>query len=246
VATPILRGGRELARIVHDGKSVGLADLQGEIGAAARLALENEALAAEVLAQMHDLRASRERIVETGDAERRRLERNLHDGAQQRVLALSYDLRVACAAAEERRDLRVLLELALDEAQRSLELLRDLAHGIYPAILGDAGLEAALATLADQAPVAIELDLAVGVRASVAVETAAYLTVREVVEACSRAGATFAQVRIRRDVHELTVEIKNDGASSRRGRLAVADRIGTLGGRLDSHPNAVWAAIPCA
>jgi signal transduction histidine kinase len=246
MATPVLRGGRELARIVHDRKSLGLAELEGEIGAAARLELENEALAAAVLAQMHDLRASRERIVETGDAERRRLERNLHDGAQQRVLALSYDLRVACAAAEERRDVRTLLELASDEAQRSLKLLRDLAHGIYPAILSEAGLEAALATLADQAPIAVELDMAVGERMSTAVETAAYLTVLEAVETCARAGATFARLRIRHYARELVIEIEGDGDPSGGWPLAVADRIGTLGGQLDAHGSSLCAVIPCA
>jgi signal transduction histidine kinase len=246
VATPILRGGRELARVVHDGRPLRLTELEDELGAAARLAIENEALSAAVLAQMHDLGASRERIVETGDAKRRSLERDLHDGAQQRMLALSYDLRMACAAASDRDDLRALLELACAEAQRSLELLRELAHGIYPAVLGEAGLEAALCTLADQAPIAVELDIAVRDRLGPAVETAAYLTVREVVGECARAGATFVLLRARRDAHELVIEIEHDCTASVGTRLAVADRVATLGGRLEPGPNGVRAVIPCA
>ena len=100
--TPLVRGGRRVALVAH---ATAIAELEREIGAAARLALENERLQAEVLAQLHDLRESRTRIVETGDAERRRLERDLHDGAQQHLLALSYDLRIAGAASQGERDL---------------------------------------------------------------------------------------------------------------------------------------------
>jgi signal transduction histidine kinase len=245
-ATPILRGGREVARVIHDAKSPGLAELEGELGAASRLAFENEALSAETLSQMHDLRASRRRIVQMGDAERRSLERDLHDGAQQRLLALSYDLRVASVAAGERSDVRALLDLAGDEAQRSLELLRELAHGIYPAILGEAGLGAALATFADGARIPVELDVEVEDRVAAAAETAAYLTVLEAVETAASAGAAFAHVRALRDGGELIVEIEDDAPRTRVIRIVVADRIGTLGGTLDWRANSVRAVIPCA
>jgi signal transduction histidine kinase len=245
VATPIVRGGRELALVVHDATSLGAAELEREIGAAARLAIENESLGAQVRARLHELRASRERIVRTGDAARRRLERDLHDGAQQRLLAVTYDLRVARAAAE-RAELRALLDLAGREAQEALEQLRDLAHGIYPAILAEAGLGPALATLADTAPVAVELDDVVAERLPAAVETAAYLVVAEAVDHCAAAGASYARVSARREGGTLAVEVEHDGAPVAARRFAVADRLGALGGQFTSDPGRVRAAIPCA
>ena len=95
----VIRRGRPLALVLHDPALVDERELARALGSAARLAVENEALRAEALAQLRELRDSRARIVEAGDAERRRLERNLHDGAQQRLLALSYDLRLARAGA---------------------------------------------------------------------------------------------------------------------------------------------------
>ena len=137
--TLLVRDGRRVALVTH---AAGVAELEYEIGAAVRLALENERLQAEVLAQLHDLRESRTRIVETGDAERRRLERDLHDGAQQRLLALSYDLRLARARAEAEGDVSTGSRLAeaTSEAQAALGELRELAQGIHPAILTEAGL----------------------------------------------------------------------------------------------------------
>src|SRR6266487_3021072 len=175
--TPIVRDGRSVAIVVHDAALLDGPALEREIGSAARLAVENERLQAEVLAQLEDLRASRARIVETGDAERRRLERDLHDGAQQRLLALFYDLRLARAAAEADGDpkLVTLLAAAGDEAQTALGELRELAHGIYPAILAEAGLGPALATLADEATLPVELGEAPPERYPGPVETAVYL-----------------------------------------------------------------------
>ena len=246
VATPIHRGGREVARVIHDATSPGLSELERELGSAARLTLENEALSARTLGQMHDLRASRQRIVQTGDAERRRLERDLHDGAQQRLLALSYDLRVASAAAGERHELRLLLQLAGDEAQRSLELLRELAHGIYPAILGEAGLGAALASFADTAPIPVELDVGIEGHVAGPAETSAYLVAIDAVDTAADAGATFARVRVIRGAEELIVEVEDDAGRPRAERTVVADRVGALGGSLRSRSNSVRAVIPCA
>ena len=141
--TPLVRDGRRVALVAH---AAAVAELEREIGAAVRLALENERLQAEVLAQLQDLRASRTRIVETGDAERRRLERDLHDGAQQRLLALSYDLRLARAGCSRptatSRAASLLDAQATDERRPPSDELRELAHGIYPAILTEAGLGA--------------------------------------------------------------------------------------------------------
>ena len=171
--TPILRDGLPVAVVVHDAALLDGPGVEREIGSAARLAVENERLQAELLAQLGALRASRARIVATGDAERCRLERDLHDGAQQRLLALSYDLRLARASAEADGDpeLVEVLASAAEDAHAALDELRELAQGIYPAILAEAGLGPALATLADRAALPIELGEVTTTRHSTAVET---------------------------------------------------------------------------
>src|SRR5438445_10459604 len=155
--------------------SASVPELTSHIGPAVRLGLENERLQAEALHQLEELRASQARIVETGDDERRRLERDLHDGAQQRLLALSYDLRLARAAAEADGDAAIasLLAGATDETLRALVELRELAHGIYPAILTEAGLSAALATPADTAALPVQIEgVLPGERYAIPVESA--------------------------------------------------------------------------
>ena len=174
--TTLVREGRKIAIVSH---TAAVLDLERAIGAAVRLALENERLQAEMLAHLDQLRASRVRIVETGDAERRQLERDLHDGAQQRLLALSYDLRLAHAQARADEDAPTgsLLTEATGEAQAALSELRALAHGIYPVILAEAGLAPAVATLAETAALPVEILNLVEERYAPAVETAAYLLV---------------------------------------------------------------------
>jgi signal transduction histidine kinase len=244
-ATPILRDGRPVASVVHDPLE-GPA-LQREVGSAARLAVENERLQAEVLAQLEDLRASRARIVETGDAERRRLERDLHDGAQQRLLALSYDLRLARAAVEADGDrgLATLLASAGDEAQAALGELRELAHGIYPAILAEAGLAPALATLADEAPLPVEFGEVPPERYPGPVETAAYLTISEAVDDAVGRGASFVSADLRREGSRLVVTVLDDGAARSSALVHVADRVGALGGTLEVQAITLRAEIPC-
>jgi signal transduction histidine kinase len=246
-ATPILRDGRPVAIVVHDAALLEGPALEREIGSAARLAVENERLQAEVLAQLDDLRASRARIVETGDAERRRLERDLHDGAQQRLLALSYDLRLARAAAEAAgdREHATLLASGGDEAQAALGELRELAHGIYPAILAEAGLAPALATLVDEAPLPVELDEVPPERYSAPVETAAYLTVTEAIADAVGREATFVSVDVVREDAELVVQVRDDGAAGTSTLLHIADRVGALGGSLEVGPHSLRAEIPC-
>jgi signal transduction histidine kinase len=245
--TPIVRDGRPVAIVVHDAALLEGPAFEREIGSAARLAVENERLQAEVLAQLEDLRASRARIVETGDAERRRLERDLHDGAQQRLLALSYDLRVARAAAEAAgdREHATLLASGGDEAQAALGELRELAHGIYPAILAEAGLAPALATLVDGAPLPVELDEAPSERYSAPVETAAYLTVTEAIADAVGREATFVSVDVVREDAELVVQVRDDGAAGTSTLLHIADRVGALGGSLEVGPHSLRVEIPC-
>jgi signal transduction histidine kinase len=240
--------GRALALVVHDAALVDEPELERALGSAARLAVENEALRAEALAQVHELRASRARIVELGDAERRRLERNLHDGAQQRLLALSYDLRLvrAGAAGAGEESLAATLDEAGGETGRALDELRDLAHGIYPAILTEAGLAPALATLADQAPLPVELSEVEAARQPLAVETTAHVVVADAIADAHRRGASVLAARVVREGDRLVITAEDDGAPRIARLVHLADRVGALGGTLDVGRTTLRAEIPCA
>jgi signal transduction histidine kinase len=243
--TPLARDGRRVAVVSH---AAAIVDLEREIGAAFRLALENERLQAEVLAQLHDLRVSRTRIVETGDAERRRLERDLHDGAQQRLLALSYDLRVTRAAAEAEGDVETasLLAEATGDTQGALGELRELAHGIHPAILSEAGLAPALATLADAAPLVVAIGGMAAARYPAPIETTAYQAVAEAIDDAVRRGASYAAVNALQDDERLVVKVEDDGSERTSTMIHLNDRVGAVGGRLEVEATMLRAEIPCA
>jgi signal transduction histidine kinase len=254
VAEPVAAPGRTITTLVRDGHPIAvvsytaaLPDLVRELGAAVRLALDNERLQAEALAQLDQLRASRVRIVETGDAERRRLERDLHDGAQQRLLALSYDLRLARTQAESGGDAPTgsLLTEATDQARAALEELRDLAHGIYPAILVEAGLTPALASLADAAPLPVQIHDAAQGRYPAVVETCAYLLVAEALDDAAGRGASHATVSAVRDGGRLVVMVQDDGTDRTAAMVQLADRVGALDGRLAVEPRRLRAELPC-
>jgi signal transduction histidine kinase len=245
-ATRIVRAGEPVAVVVHDATLLDGRTLADEIGAAARLAVDNERLRAEVLTQLEDLRASRARIVASGDAERRRLERDLHDGAQQRLVALSYELRLARAAGGADLVLDSLLVTAVDAANAALDELRDLAHGIYPAILAEAGLAAALATLADTAALPVELGELTRGRHPQAVETAAYLIVASGIEDAGRRDATYVGVSAVRRGAQLIVEVSDDGGAPRGAIQHLADRVGALGGGLEIRSTSLRCQLPCA
>jgi signal transduction histidine kinase len=240
-----VRDGRRVALVTH---AAGIAELEQELGAAVRLALENERLQAEVLAQLDDLRVSRTRIVERGDAERRRLERDLHDGAQQQLLALSYDLRLAQAGAKADGDVETaaLLTEAATEAQSALGELRELAEGIHPAILSEGGLAPALKSLADTAPLAVELRETTEERYTAPVETTAYLVVVDAIDDSRRRGATYAAVRAVRHEQRLVVEVTDDGPKRTASLIRLVDRVGAIGGRLQVQATTLRAEIPCA
>jgi signal transduction histidine kinase len=242
--TPIVAGDRRIALVIHDAAAVDAAQLRQELGAAARLAIENERLQAEVLAQLSDLRASRMRIVEAGDAERRRLERNLHDSAQQRLLAIAYDLRVALAAADAgaTEPVAAALRSALDETEKAINDLRDVAHGIYPAILTEAGIGAALWTLTDWAPVAVDLSETPPERFPEAVERTAFMVASEGVGAAGAQGSGSVGVRVFRQGDRLVVEVTGSGPGP---FVHLADRVGALGGRLLADAAGLRAEIPC-
>ena len=242
--TPLVRDGRRMAIVSH---TTALPNLERAIGAALRLALENERLQAESLAQLDQLRASRVRIVETGDAERRQLERDLHDGAQQRLLALLYDLRLARAQAQADGDTPTgsLLTEATVETQAALSELRTLAHGIYPAILSEAGLGPAVATLAETAAVPVEILALPERRYAPWVETAAYLLVAEGLDDAAYRDASQVTADIVPEGEWLMITVEDDGTNRTSTFLEIADRTGALGGRLSIEPTRLRAELPC-
>jgi signal transduction histidine kinase len=196
-------------------------------------------------------------MIRFGLAERRRLERDLHDGAQQRLVSLALDLRLArdMVSANPRRA-EAVLEGATDELGQALEELRELARGIHPALLSDRGLDPAIETLARRAPVPVDVEATLGDRLSEPVELAAYFVVAEALtNVVKYANASQARVRVERDNGRVIVEVADDGvggAEPRRGTglRGLADRVGSLGGmfEVDSAPGigtTVRASIPC-
>jgi signal transduction histidine kinase len=244
--TPLRRGGTDVAALVHDARLLEQPGLVEQVLAAARLAVENEQLQAEVRAQIEDLRASRARIVETGDAERRRLERDLHDGAQQRIVALSLALRLLRSQLgnDPDREQETRIEAAEEKLRQGLAELRELAHGIYPAVLADEGLAAALETLSEQSEAHIRLESLTNERLPPAVEHAAYFTVVESIK-----GAEASTVSVEREDAVLHVRVHSkheDEDPQRAARLVeIADRVGALDGRLRSEDGEIRAEIPC-
>ena len=258
--TRLTRHGHTVAVIKHAATAETLTE---QIGPSLRLGLENERLQAQVLAHLAELRASRARIVEAADAERRHLERDLHDGAQQHLLALSYDVRVAHAAAKDDADATTaaLLDEAIGQTQSAIDDLRALAHGIYPAILTEAGLGPALESLAYVAPLPLELHLVEQRRYATAVETAAYLAVSEAVvvalttvdgcavseavDSAARRGAEHALVSVTRADGALIVTVQDDALHDGRWPVSIADRVGALGGSVEVTAGQCRAVIPC-
>jgi signal transduction histidine kinase len=174
--------------------------------------------------------------VEAGDAERRRLERDLHDGAQSRLVALALLLTSARRRADG--ELAELLDRAREELDTSLEELRELARGIHPAVLTDRGLEPALAALTSRAPLPVTLDVE-SERLPGAVESAAYFVVSEALTNVAKyAQATEATVAVRRVNGRVTVDVTDDGvggadAAGGSGLRGLADRLAALDGRLE-------------
>jgi signal transduction histidine kinase len=192
-------------------------------------------------AEAHDqLIASRARIVEASVAERRRLERNLHDGAQQRLVTLAVNLRVAQECLREDPEAaEAMLAGVGEDLKLALEELRELARGLHPAVLSDRGLEPALRSLANRAPFPVEISGVPLLRLNEAVEAAIYYVVAEsLTNAAKHANATAARVEISTTNEEVVVEIRDNGsggASMDRGSglRGLADRIEALGGQLD-------------
>ena len=244
-----------LAALIHDENLTGQRPLLEAAGAAARLALENERLQAELRAQLAELRASRARIQQVGDEERRRLERDLHDGAQQRLLALGLGLQLVQSRLNGADEASSLLAEAEAELSHALRELRELARGIHPAILGDQGLAAAVRTLADRSPVPVRVEATTD-RFPAPVETAAYFVAAEALaNVAKHARATAVTITIARQNGNARIEITDDGAGGANaeaggGLCGLADRVGALDGRFEvssslARGTRVVAEIPC-
>jgi|GEM_PF-1096391 len=241
----ITRDGQPVAIVAHDPALVGTRELEDQIGAAARVALDNERLQAEVLAQLDDLRRARTAIVDTGDAARRRLERDLHDGVQQRLLAAAYELQLAQASQPAGAAAARRLEDALETTRRALREIRSLAQGIHPLILTDAGLAAALSTFAEEASIPLELAVERDERYPVPVETTAYAVATEAVQDAVSRGATYCAIAARRNEGRLALRIEDDGATRDEPPIGVLDRIGALGGTVAVEPGVMLVELPC-
>ena len=239
-ATMIERDGTPLGAIVHDAALREEPELLRAVAAAARLALHNERLAEEVRARLEDVQASRQRIVAAGDAERRRLERDLHDGAQQRLVALALRLRTLERATGASGNIRLAddLELLASELDTTIAEVRELARGIRPPALGEAGLGAALEALADRTPLPMRVDAELPRRLPDVVEAAAYFAASEAVaNALKHAGAGHVRIAATDDGDELVLSVADDGSGGAEpraggGLVGLADRLEALGGEL--------------
>jgi signal transduction histidine kinase len=255
--TLIDREGAHVAALIHDRALGEEQELLDAVGAAAGIALENERLHAELRARLEELKGSRARVIDAGQKERQRLERNLHDGAQQRLIALSLELSRLQQTLSDDPDTRAHLGKARREIALSLEELRDVARGIHPAVLSGHGLEVALESIAAHASLPVRLSVDLDGRLPERVEVAAYYVVAEsLVNVAKHAHAHDASVSVARTSDRLVVEVVDDGiggADTERGSgiRGLADRVEALGGRLRVWTPAgggtrVKAEIPCA
>ena len=256
--TRVEREGECIGALVHDPALDDDPQLVEAAAAAAALALENERLEAELRARVAELQESRSKLIEVSMAERRSLERDLHDGAQQRLVALSVQVGLAKrrlhsdpAGAEE------LLDRAGEELKLALEELRELARGIHPAILTDRGLPSAVQALIDRAPLDVELGEMPLERLPVPVEVAAYFVVAEsLTNVAKYAEARHASVSVQRHNGHAVVEVHDDGIGGAdpqagTGLRGLAERLTVIDGRLEivsppGHGTIVRAEIPCA
>jgi signal transduction histidine kinase len=256
IVTPVDSRGQRVAALVHDASLENEPELVRAVAAAAALTLENERLDAELRAKIEELSASRARIVESSDAARRRLERDLHDGAQQRLVTLALHLRMLRSGLDGDPEAERELEAARRELDQALAELRELARGLHPSVLSERGLDAALEGLANRAPVDVELSLCSGERLPERVEAAAYFVVAEALTNVAKySRASHASVNLSRDEGRLLVEVSDDGVggadlANGSGLRGLLDRVSALDGafEVDSRPGhgtTVRANIPC-
>jgi len=256
-ATLIERDGAHVAALIHDGALDDEPQFLDAVGAAAGISLENGRLHAELRARLEELKGSRARLLEAGHRERQSLERNLHDGAQQRLIALSLELSLLEQKLGDRPALQSRLDAARREVAISLEELRDVARGLHPAVLSGHGLAVALESIAARAPLPVRLTVDHDARLPDRVEVAAFYVVSEsLTNIAKHAEASGATVSVARSQSGVVVEIVDDGVGgadteSGSGLRGLADRVEALGGRLRvwtplGGGTRVQAEIPCA
>jgi signal transduction histidine kinase len=258
-AVSVLRhDGQTIAALTYDSSLIEEQTFLDAVAAATRLTLENARLQAEVRAQLVEVRASRARILAAGDQERKRLERNLHDGAQQRLLATRLALQLVRGGLERSNgETSALIDEADAELEGALEDIRALARGLHPAILSDEGLSAALATLARRSQVPVEIVCVPAERLPGEVETAAYyLAAEALANAAKHADASQLRITVRHEDNRAVVLVDDDGRGGATmiaggGLAGLGDRIDALGGHLTIASQAgagthVRAEIPCA
>lgn len=255
--TPLARRGEVVAWVAHD---AAVADaVEPALTPAVRVSVDNARLRAGLLAQMRDLREARRRVVGDGDEERRRLERDLHDAVQQQLLALGTELRLGAGVARTVGDVTAAeaLERGVAETAAVLEEVRSIAHGIYPAILTDAGLAPAVASLADVAALPVDIVRVPERRYTASVEAAAYQVVLEGIEnAASYTDATVVTVEVSEADGRLVVRVRDDGhggaeVTEAGGLAELVDRVGAIDGTMTIESTAaigttISAVIPCA
>jgi len=248
---------RPVAALLVDASVQEDEELVQAVCAAAAFALENERLQAELRARLEELKASRARIVEAADTERRRIERNLHDGTQQRLVSISMALGLAEArlTSDPRAAAGVIRE-ARESIGEALQELRELSQGIHPGLLTERGLGPALHELAYRAPVPVQIDVGLDSRLPEQVEAAAYYLVAEALaNVAKHSSATRASVSVQRDNGRALVAVEDDGRGGAdpahgSGLRGLADRVEALGGSLevasaDGRGTTIRAEIPC-
>jgi signal transduction histidine kinase len=255
--TPIDRGGVRIAALIHDPSLRDEPELLEAVTAAAWIAIENSRLHVELRARLEELQGSRARIVEAGRNERKRLERNLHDGAQQRLVALSLEISLLEEQLADDPETAERLAAARREIAVSLDELREVARGLHPAVVSGHGLDVALEQLVAKAVVPVDLTVEIESRLPEATEVAAYYLVSEsLANVAKHANATSARVDVTRRNGDVVVEIVDDGVggadeSRGSGLRGLADRVEALGGSLRvwsplGEGTRVRAEIPCA
>ena len=236
--TIVEQHGEPLAALLYHPSLREEPELVAAVGAAAAISLENGRLRAELLARLQDLRGSRSRLLAAAQDERRRLERDLHDGAQQRLIALSLELGLLQGALNGDPDARRRLEHARREVAVSVRELRDIARGIHPAVLSGHGLTVALESVAARTGMPLELHVDGVPRLPESVEVAAYYVVCECLTNTGKhAGGGSAMVDVRLVGGTLLVEVRDDGVGGAdpargSGLRGLADRVEALDGRL--------------
>jgi signal transduction histidine kinase len=257
--TRIERRGEPVAALVHDSALLEDPGLVNAVVAAVRLTIDNERLQTEIGNQLAEVAASRSRIVAAGDAERERIERDLHDGAQQRLVAIALSLRLAEARLDGDASpaVRALLSRTVDDLGDAITELRDLARGIHPAVLTESGLSAALEALVHQSRLPVRLEIALTEEPPSAIAATAYFAVCEALTNITKhAHAKAVTVRAIGSDAMLRIEVTDDGnggadAQAGTGLRGIADRVASVGGtlRIESAPargTQLEVELPCA